>query len=640
MDTEMTLSARAQEVLRYLYRAVLPSRKLIVALSGMSDDQVQRGIHELTEKGVVAVDEMGCLVQAVPIIRWTEDGPGGWRGTDAEMGWATPDAVANLMVHDIAKVEAVRNVAPLYTNNLWRLSQFHPYERQPMCAVAEYRGAGQETPAYVTFCWASMMDTQRTLCERLGALPKAMQAQWDDTKPSAWGMPRRLLPAGVAIVAASEWGAARALCMAREILDGWMEPDGIVGWYYDSSEWRVSDAVSALTGEPLVERPPILQPMGFMKSSISHRKLGNRKVEKIVAGALWAGRGGHKLIELLTLVATYPCGSLAHYQGLAGEKPGGKELQRRLRYLLAQGLVEVVNEVGRAKRPSRLPKGLPVTLSRRGQGARRYAATQDGRVLVCSIHGGKQRNLFSRTQLKRLRTVVRDKVLLHLMAMSWMARMLDVPGARTLDLRDLDELYRNWRKIRVDILVYTLTLACTLQLHCAPERTPTSALTHRRIANIWAQLEEGLIEDRWLYRHQDIVYEILIQLRAAHCPFAPGWQARTNLVGRRYIDPDAVVLVETPWGRIWCYLEVELSDRTDSAVKPRCDKYGSRRRRDSLPVLIVCQDDQAERSFHRAAKESESPPRMLTATISRLEKGGVFGRDVWSLCGQPVTLAP
>ena len=59
-----------------------------------------------------------------------------------------------------------------------------------------------------------------------------------------------------------------------------------------------------------------------------------------------------------------------------------------------------------------------------------------------------------------------------------------------------------------------------------------------------------------------------------------------------------MLLVTTPWGRWWCYLEVELSDRTYRAVLPHCDKYGSEKRMDNLPVLVVYRDDQAEKNFH------------------------------------------
>ena len=169
------------------------------------------------------------------------------------------------------------------------------------------------------------------------------------------------------------------------------------------------------------------------------------------------------------------------------------------------------------------------------------------------------------------------------------------------DLSGLAELARDWKKRRRGVLVYLLTLACILHLNHAPGRTPVDVLSLTAMDNVWTQFREGFVEDQWLYQHEDIVYEIFSQLREKDCPFAPGWQASTTLVDGRIINPDGVILVETPWGRQWSYLEVELSDRTLRAVRPRCQKYGSQNRRDNFPLFVVCRDEQAERSFHLEA---------------------------------------
>ncbi len=66
---------------------------------------------------------------------------------------------------------------------------------------------------------------------------------------------------------------------------------------------------------------------------------------------------------------------------------------------------------------------------------------------------------------------------------------------------------------------------------------------------------------------------------------------------------DGMILVETPWGRWWSYLEVGLSERTYGAVLPRCAKCGSPNRMDNLPVLVVCRDYLAEGSFHLTAAD-------------------------------------
>ena len=543
----ISLSERTTQVGNAILRTVLPSASQLVNVSGLSGDQVKRGLRDLKREGLVEIHEMGCLLPAVPLVRFTESGLDHFKADAVERSWRGPDGLGNLVLYDFAKVEAVNAVAPLYATGDWVLWQIHWYERQPMIAAAEYRHrdhhtpATPATPAYLVFCWASMMDTQRELSERLEALPEAMRAQ-------AANPAETFRPAGLALLATNEWGAARALCMAETILDGWVLSGSIGGWYYGNG-WHVSDDVSAWTGVPPNRIPPLRQPLELLCPSMSTRKLGNRKFENLLADSLWVGRGGHKLFALLTLVGICPCGSVAHYQGLMGEKPGGKETQKRLKLLEKMGLVEVVTEHGRAKRPKRWPKDIPLTLSERGQGARRYALTLSGRVRFCYAHGGRPMDLFRRTKLGRLKT----------------------------------------------------------------------------------QLRDGTVEDRWLYHHEDIVYEIFAQARAGDCRFAPGWQGRTTLADGRRIDPDGVLLVETPWGRLPCRLEVELHDRTYEAVKPRCDKYGSEHRRDNLPVLVACRDDQAEGHFHLAAFHSNRKPQMLTTTLKRLKEGGLFGANVWLL---------
>ena len=402
----------------------------------------------------------------------------------------------------------------------------------------------------------------------------------------------------------------------------------------------MSTALSARTGEPPEVTPPLLDPVYTLRPSLSVRKLGRRKLSNILTGSLWSGRGGHKLVELLTLVAAFPCGSVAHYQGLMGERPGGTDTRKRLKRLTKLGLIEIVTERGRAKRRRRWPEDTPVTLSGSHHGAHRYAASLAGRVQFCYVHGGIPQDLVRRTRLGRLKTLIRGKALLRLLNLSWMVHLLHAPVVRPLEPSDLDKLARNWKKLHKEVLLQVLMLHCVVQLNHALGPTQAAAPGSADLARIWSQLREDMVEDHWLYQHEDIVYEIIGQAREQGSAFAPGWQAWTTLADGRRIEPDGILSLTTPWGRWWCYLEVELSDQTYEDVLPRCDKYGSRERRDNLPVLIVCRDDQAEQNFHRAAADSDLPPRMLTTTLKRLKEGGMFGLGVWSRYGQRVTLAP
>ena len=633
MQHEGPLSERATRVGNDLFWTVLPSASMLVVGSASSEHQVKRGLRELKEKEFVDINELGCLLPPVPVISWTERGLDHFKANEWQRSWLGRDGLGSLALYDFAKVEAVNGVAPLYATGGWVLQPIHFFERQPMIAAAEYRHPDHHAPEYLVFCWVSMLENQRELCERIEALEEAMQAVSMDPSETLW-------PSGIALLAASEWGAARALCMALPVLSRWALPRSITGWYHGSGGWHMSDSVSAKTGAPPGGMPPLFHSIHRLRPSFSVRKLGKRKLKNILACSLWAGRGGHTLVELLTVVAICPCGSIAHYQRLVGEKPGGTDTKKRLKRLEEMGLIEIVTKRGRAKRSKRRRKGIPVTLSDRGQGAHRYATTLAGRVNFCYVHGGRPEDLRRRTKLGLLKTEIRGKVLLHLLTLSWLVHILYAPGVRPADLKGLVELARNWKKLRKDARVYLLTLSCMVQLNQAPGRTPASALSLAEMDCIWTQLREGMVEDRWLYQHEDIVYEILGQLRDGGCAFAPGWQAWTTLADRQRIEPDAVISVETPWGRWWSYLEVELSDRSYRSVLPRCNKYGSKERRDDLPVLIVCRDDEAERNFHLAAAGSDMPPRMLTTTLSRLKEGTIFGPRVWSCYGQPVTLAP
>ena len=264
------------------------------------------------------------------------------------------------------------------------------------------------------------------------------------------------------------------------------------------------------------------------------------------------------MLRVLTLVGEFPVGAVEQYRALAGEAAGGKATEQRFETLKERGLVEVVARRAWATARQRLPKGAPMTLSRRGQGADRYALTKAGRTAFCNFHGGKPKDLRDRGKLGRLQT----------------------------------------------------------------------------------ELKDGRVEDRWPYRHEDLVFDVLAQSAQRGCPIAPGWQARTNLAdGRRSIDPDAKVLAQTPWGRSWCFMEVELSDTSPGDLKPRCEKYGSPERRDDHPVLFICPDGQAERNLHQAGLEVAPDARILTTTLCRLKKHGVFGAGAWSHYGEPVTLA-
>ena len=551
MQEKNPLPTRVDQLGRTLVRMVLPSATELRRAAGLSSGQAKEGMKELVGEGLVKMDELGALVCGVMRYRLTEEGLRRFGASEDQGTWHRPDAVGCLVQYDMPQVEAVNSIADQYaTANGVTVAAVHWVERGPMCAVVECSVPDRPQPAYLVVCWTSLMDTEAELFYRLEAVPGATRERGMDPD-------REFFPAGLAVVAASEWGAARGLTMAQAVLDGWVPHNRITGWHHSGDAWHMSDGWSVMDGSPPEGVPSFFPPVSALHQAASVRKLGNKKLDRLVRRVLWSGRAGPRLLELLTLVGAYPVGAVSQYQALADEAPGGKATEERLETLKEKGLVEVVARKARATARQRLPKGVPMTLSQRGQGADRLALTSAGRTTFCHFHGGTPQDLARRTKLGRLRT----------------------------------------------------------------------------------QLRDGGVEDRWPYRHEDIAYDVLAWFSQKGCPVAPGWQARTTLADGRGIDPDGKVLLDTPWGRSWCFMEVELSDTSYSALKPRCGKYGAASRRDDHPALFVCPDDRAERNVHLAGAEFDPRPRILTTTLARLQGHGVLGAGIWSHYGAPVTLA-
>ena len=148
----------------------------------------------------------------------------------------------------------------------------------------------------------------------------------------------------------------------------------------------------------------------------------------------------------------------------------------------------------------------------------------------------------------------------------------------------------------------------------------------------------GVETGEWPIQHQDCIYETLAQFFEMGCPIAPGWQAKITLADGSFIFPDGAVWVyiNEQWMR-WCYLEVELSDRTPKAADDRCIRYASKDRLDNSPVLFVVYNETAERNFHAAGRK-HGLNMLFTTTMDRLAKSGVGGDGTWSHFGTPVTL--
>ena len=528
------LPKRAEIMARALLVKPLFTTSQLRAGTGLSEDQAKRGIQDLEEKEFIASAGFGALLPGVRHHWLTEEGLDYFGATNAQRSWHGPHGIGNFLIYDMFRVEAVNDLAVLLATRDWKLSAIQWFEGEPMVAVAAYSHPDHKWPAYQLFCMASMMENHRELFNRLQQLQHSIDGY--SLNPD-----QKFCPAGLSIVSDNEWGAANALGMAQALLSSWVPGANITGWYHGGDSWYASDGWSAETGTAPTQITPLGTPIDPLRVAPSVRKLGRRHFDRIVNRCRWTGAAGPGLFFVLTLLGQYPIISVSHLTALAGEGRTGEETEKRLVKLVDMGLAELVASNVRAT-------GRGLTISRRGQGASRYAATHNGRLALCYAFGGTPGALHSRSGLSSL------------------------------------------------------------------------------------YAEKG----GWSFRHGDGVYEILAQYRENGCAVAPGWRAHATLANSpngQQIQPDGMVLRNTPWGKLWCKLEFELSDRSVKAFKPRCEKYASEDRRDSNPLLIACRDDRAEINFHRAVAEYAPELRVITSTVRRLREGGVFGENAWEYQG-------
>ena len=126
------------------------------------------------------------------------------------------------------------------------------------------------------------------------------------------------------MVAASEWGAARALTMAQAVLYEWVPLKRITGWHHSGDAWHMSDGWSLVDGTPPEGVPRFLPPVSALRPAASVRQLGRRRFDRLLGRVLWSGGAGRKRLELLTLVGEYPVGLLVSTRPWPARLLGGR----------------------------------------------------------------------------------------------------------------------------------------------------------------------------------------------------------------------------------------------------------------------------------------------------------------------------
>ena len=154
----------------------------------------------------------------------------------------------------------------------------------------------------------------------------------------------------------------------------------------------------------------------------------------------------------------------------------------------------------------------------------------------------------------------------------------------------------------------------------------------------WQEVSPTTLKRPISQAHEDGLRDLLGPLVARGWPVANGVRHWEHLGSHGGIAPDAMVhLRDGPFGEGWAYLEYERSARDHAKVAAKIRGYGSRRRRDSCPLMLACWDDDAERVF--ADHGRSLGIRLLTTTRGRLHRHGPLGNDqCWRVDGRPVPL--
>ena len=162
------------------------------------------------------------------------------------------------------------------------------------------------------------------------------------------------------------------------------------------------------------------------------------------------------------------------------------------------------------------------------------------------------------------------------------------------------------------------------------------------VVNVMSQYRKympGWMDRKNVKAHEQGVMNLVCEFGEAGLPVAAGWRSWEHLGGSGGIAPDAMVyLQESPYGKGWHYVEYERSARGESRIFRKLRGYGSVRRQDSWPVLVVVWNEQVEGIFHDVGQERNVP--MITTTLGRLaEFGGVGDVRCWLNYGEPVLLS-
>ena len=399
MSKGKQLPKRAETMGRKLLGMVMATTSQLRSGTDLSAAQAKRGMQDLRERNFVRSVAFGCLLPKVDHHFLTTEGLDFFEASDEQRSWHSLDAVGNLLIYDLLKVEAVNDIATLCVTDGWKLEGVQWFEGQEpaMDAVAAYRHPDHDSPAYRVFCCTSPMNNEWERCRQLEQLPESLRAQ-------AVHPTKSFYPADLCIVEADEWGAARSLSVAVDLLYGWISFSQITAWYYDGDGWRVSDGPSTITGSTPMDLAPFEDLVEATTNSLrpvaSGRKLGPRYFDRILNASIWETGRGRALFHVLRVLCDYSVISAPHLTALAGKwrndkgqndkGQNDKETPARLAELMDLGLA--VMEVPKVRTSARL------RVSRRGHGGPRFGPTAAGRHLMWLAWRCRPKDLYTRSE--------------------------------------------------------------------------------------------------------------------------------------------------------------------------------------------------------------------------------------------------
>ena len=140
------------------------------------------------------------------------------------------------------------------------------------------------------------------------------------------------------------------------------------------------------------------------------------------------------------------------------------------------------------------------------------------------------------------------------------------------------------------------------------------------------------------HRHTMAVNQLMVRLHEAGITASAGWRAVLDMPGATQLNPDLVMLAETPLGKGLYYIEVERTAVHPEQVAKKLTPYlRAREAGHFAPAIFITERPAAEELFRRQSRDLP----VLTSTLADVRRGPLMGENtVWRSDGQAASLLP